>query len=78
LPRKNPDPVYISIHVRRTDYSHHLSVLYNKSFVDNQYFENATNHFRRNYEVNTERQLFGGLGSVYWENQRQKFREMTR
>ena len=54
----NPPPTFISIHVRRTDYSHHLSVLYNMTFVDNGYFENATNYFRNKLKVIRHLQIF--------------------
>jgi hypothetical protein len=32
----------VSVHVRRTDYSRHLSVLYNLSFVRNDYFDQGS------------------------------------
>ncbi len=45
---------YISIHVRRADYARHLSILYNMTFVDIDYFVNATKYFNNNFQVNLD------------------------
>ncbi len=45
------DVTFISIHVRRTDYAHHMSVMYNMSYVNTSYFHDAINYFKSNYNV---------------------------
>ncbi len=45
------DVTFISIHVRRTDYAHHMSVLYNLSYVTISYFQDAIHYYKSNYNV---------------------------
>ena len=42
---------FVSIHVRRTDYAHHMSVLFNLTYVEDSYFFNAIQYFRKNFDV---------------------------
>jgi hypothetical protein len=51
--RDASDVTFVSIHVRRTDYAHHLSVLYNISFVDIDYFNTTVQVCRQKYKVQT-------------------------
>ena len=46
-----PEVTFVSIHVRRSDYANHLSVLYNLTYVDDDYFKKATQYFRDKYKV---------------------------
>jgi len=45
------DITFVGIHVRRSDYAHHLSILYNLAYVDDNYFAKATHYFREKYKV---------------------------
>ena len=36
---------------RRTDYAHHMSVLYNLTYVANDYFVEAAKFFKRKFQV---------------------------
>jgi hypothetical protein len=45
------DVTFISIHVRRTDYAHHMSVLWNMSYVNTSYFHDAIKYYKSNYNV---------------------------
>ena len=42
---------FVSVHVRRSDYSHHLAVLYNLTYVDDDFFRRAFKYFRDKYHV---------------------------
>ena len=42
---------FISIHVRRTDYSNHMHGLFNLTYVDTDYFRRAIDHFRGKYDA---------------------------
>ena len=44
---------FVSVHVRRTDYAHHLSVLYNMTFVEDKYFNQTIELCRKRYKVNS-------------------------
>jgi hypothetical protein len=46
-----PEVTFVSIHVRRSDYANHLSILYNLSYVSDDYFKKATQYFREKYQV---------------------------
>jgi hypothetical protein len=50
---KIPEPkvTFVSVHVRRSDYANHLSVLYNLSYVEEDYFNQAFHHFRSYHQV---------------------------
>ena len=41
------DVTFVSVHIRRTDYSRHLSVLYKEKLLDAPYFERAMDYFRK-------------------------------
>jgi len=42
---------FVSIHVRRTDYAHHMSVLYNMTYVEDSYFSHAIQYFKNKFDV---------------------------
>ena len=46
-------PVYISIHVRRTDYGKYLNDWFKKEYVEDNYFIRAIQHYRELYNVST-------------------------
>ena len=50
--------VYVSVHVRRTDYIKLLKNLYAGHVVSSRYFAEAMNMFRRKYNTNTTEVLF--------------------
>ena len=41
----------VSIHVRLTDFAHHLKVLYNMTFVPNKFLTKAMEYYKDKYEV---------------------------
>ena len=45
------DLTFISIHVRMTDYAYHLDKLYNLTYVSEDYFEKAKQHFSKHFSV---------------------------
>jgi hypothetical protein len=45
------DITFVGIHVRRSDYAHHLSILYNLAYVEDAYFSKATQYFREKFRV---------------------------
>ena len=46
---------FVGVHIRRADYSDHLSVLYNRTFVETSYFLKAMEIYRKEYQVSKER-----------------------
>ena len=52
--RRDARVTLVSVHVRRSDYEHHLSVLYNLSYVDVDYFQRAFSYFRGKFQVTRE------------------------
>ena len=44
-------PVYISIHVRRTDYGIYLDHFFKKEYVEDDYFTRAIQYYRDLYDV---------------------------
>ena len=41
----------ISIHVRLTDFKHHLKVLWNMSFISNSFLTKAMDYYTKKYQV---------------------------
>ena len=42
---------FVSVHGRRTDFANHLSVLYNFTFVEDEYFFRAIERYRKTFKV---------------------------
>ena len=45
------DLTYVGVHIRRKDYSNHLEVLYNRTFVSTKYFHKAMDFYRKQFKV---------------------------
>ena len=41
----------VSIHIRLTDFAHHLKVLWNMKYAPDEYFRRAMQYFHTKYEV---------------------------
>ena len=48
---KLEDLTFVSIHVRRTDYAYHLNYWYNLTYVSNDYFQRAKQHYKNQFHV---------------------------
>ena len=46
------DVTMISIHIRLTDFAHHLKVLYNMTFISNNFLTTAMTYCTKRYKVN--------------------------
>jgi hypothetical protein len=55
----------VSMHIRRTDYAHHLSVLFNMTLVEDSYFATAVNHFKKKFSVTGYNNIFKSLFCIY-------------
>ena len=46
------DVTMVSIHIRLTDFAYHLKVLYNMTFISNEFLTKAMTHCTKQYKVN--------------------------
>ena len=60
---RNNNLTLVSIHVRRTDYAHHLQVLFDLKYVEEEYFKNATDYYKNKFNVSDFH--FLGIQLVY-------------
>ena len=47
----NSNVTMVSIHVRLTDFAHHLNVLFNMTFISNKFLSQAMEYYHRKYNV---------------------------
>ena len=47
----NGNITMVSIHVRLTDFAHHLKVLFNMTFISNEFLTEAMTYYNKKYQV---------------------------